>query len=891
MNNNWHKKEKPLLGLTGLGGGVDGLAVVSGAATKKYIEDVHSTYLYLGNGSSRSISNGIDLSGEGGLVWTKARTSSTYSENALTDTVRGVGQEIQSNSNAAQNFNAARVNAFNSDGYDIGTSQRYNNSGTDYVSWSFRKTEKFFDIVKFTGNSDSTQQVAHNLGTVPGCMMLKNISNTDSWSVYHRGTDTLTPQNEAMILNSTNGVSSGSSYWNDTAPTSTHFTLGSGLNEDGEEYIVYLFAGSKGSSDNAVDFDGDDYLSMPVSNSDFDFGASDSLTLEAFVNMDDLAPNGGQGYNSILNRWGGSGNYCWGIDLNNSGNIYFYFLNGSGSITTATSSGASVSLNEWYHIAVVKDVQTGRFFVNGKACGTFTWDGGSTNNSQPIHVGNLGDSNAYPIDGSISNARITMGQALYTVDFNVPHDPLTQTSQNAISSNVKLLCCNQSTVTGSTVAPSTISASGDPTAVTNASIFDDSDAYILGEDGDKSAIRCGGYIGNGSSGGPIIDFGWQPQWLLIKRVSGNGNDWLITDTMRGFTSSNADDFYLRANDTNAEFDLSNDSLTINSTGFSINYNSDNYNAAGKRYLYMAIRGTDGHVAKPPEAGTDSFNVVLGAGNGVIPEYAANFAVNMAIVRQYANTQNNYIASRLTGTNYLQTNDSTTESSTWPFVFDWNAGWNESANNTNISWMWKRGQGFDSVTWTGDSVSGRQLQHGLNAVPEMMWIKRRGAAGDNWYCYHKGVNGGVNPEEYTIALNDPYVPNDSLQFLKDTAPTATHFTIGSNTAVNYDAQTYVNYLFSSVTGISKVGSYTGTESSNSITTGFQPRFVFVKCTSTAASWVVWDTTRGVGNYLLFNSNNAQGSASVVTFDSTGFTLTGTSDSSNGSGESYIYYAHA
>ena len=67
MNNNWHKKEKPLLGLTGLGGGVDGLAVV-GAAAKKYVDEVFSTYVYTGTGSSQSINNGIDLSGEGGMT-------------------------------------------------------------------------------------------------------------------------------------------------------------------------------------------------------------------------------------------------------------------------------------------------------------------------------------------------------------------------------------------------------------------------------------------------------------------------------------------------------------------------------------------------------------------------------------------------------------------------------------------------------------------------------------------------------------------------------------------------------------------------------------------------------------------------------------------------------
>ena len=69
MNNNWHKKEKPLLGLTGLGGGVDGLAVV-GAATKAYIDTVFSTYLYDGDGnSSHPITNNLNLSGEGGMVW------------------------------------------------------------------------------------------------------------------------------------------------------------------------------------------------------------------------------------------------------------------------------------------------------------------------------------------------------------------------------------------------------------------------------------------------------------------------------------------------------------------------------------------------------------------------------------------------------------------------------------------------------------------------------------------------------------------------------------------------------------------------------------------------------------------------------------------------------
>ena len=68
MNNNWYKKEKPILGLTGLGGGVDGLAVV-GAAAKTYIDDVFSSYVYIGDGTnSHQIVNGIDLSSKGGFI-------------------------------------------------------------------------------------------------------------------------------------------------------------------------------------------------------------------------------------------------------------------------------------------------------------------------------------------------------------------------------------------------------------------------------------------------------------------------------------------------------------------------------------------------------------------------------------------------------------------------------------------------------------------------------------------------------------------------------------------------------------------------------------------------------------------------------------------------------
>ena len=149
MNNNWHKKEKPLLGLTGLGGGPDGLAVVGGAV-KTYIDDVFSTYVYEGNGSSRSITNNIDLSTKGGMVWSKRRTGSAENHEMF-DTVRGAGNFVRPDASDGNTSDTNRLSAFNSDGFSLGTAAQVNGSGEDFASWTFAKQEGFFDVVTYTG--------------------------------------------------------------------------------------------------------------------------------------------------------------------------------------------------------------------------------------------------------------------------------------------------------------------------------------------------------------------------------------------------------------------------------------------------------------------------------------------------------------------------------------------------------------------------------------------------------------------------------------------------------------------------------------------------------------------------------------------------------------------
>ena len=218
------------------------LGYASSSAAVNYVEDVFSTYLYTGNGSTQTITNGIDLAGKGGLVWTKNRN--VAQQHTLADTARGIDNVIYSSlTNAQANFPTS-ITAISSTGYSLGSYSGNNNSGSGYVSWTFREQPKFFDIVTYTGNS-TNRTIAHNLGSVPGTIIVKRTNTTGDWVVYHRSLGAT----KYVILNNTGAAGTYNGYWNDTEPTDTVFSLSgtSGdVNGTGNTYVAYLFAHNAG---------------------------------------------------------------------------------------------------------------------------------------------------------------------------------------------------------------------------------------------------------------------------------------------------------------------------------------------------------------------------------------------------------------------------------------------------------------------------------------------------------------------------------------------------------------------------------------------------------------------------------------------------------------------
>ena len=228
-----------------------------------------------------------------------------------------------------------------------------------------------------------------------------------------------------------------------------------------------------------------------------------------------------------------------------------------------------------------------------------------------------------------------------------------------------------------------------------------------------------------------------------------------------------------------------------------------------------------------------------------------------------------------------------------------------SGSTYVAWCWKAnggttssntdgtitstvqantGAGFSIVTYTGDGANGT-VGHGLGATPEIVIVKRLNSTG-NWSI--SGNVGGLSYGTNKLMFNSSNgITADTNEV---TSADSSTFTAGTSGSVGASGGDYVAYCFRSITGYSKIASYSGTGSSNSITgLGFQPQYVMIKCTTSVEDWAIFDASRGANLFLTANTTSADSSFSGFSFDTDGFTVPGTSGMTNGSGQTYLYMA--
>tara|TARA_R110002126_G_scaffold188994_1_gene337324 strand:- start:4512 stop:5441 length:930 start_codon:yes stop_codon:yes gene_type:complete len=304
--------------------------------------------------------------------------------------------------------------------------------------------------------------------------------------------------------------------------------------------------------------------------------------------------------------------------------------------------------------------------------------------------------------------------------------------------------------------------------------------------------------------------------------------------------------------------------------------------------------------KVPTTGTEVFAPVAFAGNSVNRTISAGFTTDMVLSKGRNSGLQPALQDRLRGAKkQLLTSETDAESSPASGLigFDSMVGvnldgasgyWNTTYNY--IEWMFRRAPGFfDEVCYTGTG-SAMTLNHNLGVVPEMMIVKSRSAGSTRWCVYHTVIGNNL------IFLDADRAVETGDAAWNNQVPTSSVFYIGTYASVNAAARTFVNYLFATCPGVSKVGSYTGTGTTQIIDCGFTTgaRFVLIKRisgTNPAGGWYVWDSARGMVSgtdpSLLLNSTAAEVNANSIYAITTGFQIVSTAAGINASGSSYIF----
>lgn len=218
----------------------------SGAAGGVDATDITSIDTWTGNETARSITNGIDLAGEGGFILTKRTDANDDNRIFYTASGMGVGKYMSTNLVHAAVTDTDTITAFNSDGFSMGgdTGNIVNGAFREYVGVTIRELEGFLNVVEYAGNA-TNRTISHSLNAVPEMMIIKNKGPfTENWAIYHKAAG----NTKVGKLIDRDAFSTDSQVFNNTTPTSSVFTVGTDdlTNRSGQNYIALLFASLDG---------------------------------------------------------------------------------------------------------------------------------------------------------------------------------------------------------------------------------------------------------------------------------------------------------------------------------------------------------------------------------------------------------------------------------------------------------------------------------------------------------------------------------------------------------------------------------------------------------------------------------------------------------------------
>ena len=445
--------------------------------------------------------------------------------------------------------------------------------------------------------------------------------------------------------------------------------------------------------------------------------------------------------------------------------------------------------------------------------------------------------------------------------------------------------------------------------------------------------RIGSYVGNGSANGPFVFTGFEPAWLMIKRIDAAG-EWNIFDNKRDTENPRDITLWAQANSSESTASQSGvydvDFLT---NGFQIKNTYNPFNNSSGTYLFWAIAANPDTTA-PTKA--NSFKTVLYTGNSTSGTgiTGVGFKPDLTWIKTRTNAFYHFWhdSVRLVQSDYYLASSDTLAQGTGAEAnqrissFDADgftisgtgnlSNLNKSSNDY-VSWNWKAldhdrnlaainndgsinsivsandAAGFSITKYVGNGSNGATVGHGLTVSPDL-WIIKQLDGTQNWLVGSSFLSASDNylmlDGSNAELTNAPNIWSINSSFIKFTT---------SYTGTNNNGSPYIMYSFKTIAGYSSIGTYSGTGSSgNTAITGlgFTPSFFIAKRIDVSGnSWTILDNTRVESNgnlgHLFADTNTAEGSTGYdVDFVSGGVTINTTTTNLNASGtNNYLYMA--
>ena len=874
----------------------------------------HSSVLYSGTAAPQSI-KGFGFSPD--LIIFKDRSTSSP---LLIDSVRGAYKESQPNSTGAETSNnGTRIASIDADGFSLANTSvgGLNGSGKNYVAWGWdagdgdpvsntigsinstvkANPDKGFSIVSYEGTNGASDTIGHGLSSAPEMVIVKDRDSSNFWSVYHAGTDATAPEDYLMRLNTADAKLNGSVYWNDTAPTSSVFTVGTSSSVNAaSSYMAYCFHSVTGYSD---------------------FGSYTGTGATGKVITTGFRPG------FVMIKATSVASQSW--------HIYDGSRNPFNPVTLRLHTNSSAAedalrpLGDFTDTGFTINSTQAQLNQNGATYIYMAFKGSYSDHVSPLNDDGSIDSRVkansdkgfsiVSYEGSGSNGTIGHGLSSAPEFFFLKNRDTSVNDWIVYDSDVgatKFLRLNQTnaTTTQSNIFNNTAPTNSVLSVGTNSAVNSSSVNYIAYCFHSVTGYsKFSSYTGTGSSG-KVVTTGFRPAFVMIKRTDAGSRNWIMMDSIRD--PGSVIDMPLYANLTNTEVLTTTNTMTFDANSFTLTGSGADTNTNGGTYIYMAFADTaDARFNFDASGNKNNWlpNNINSNGESettydlmkdtpsLVDENAGNFAT--------LNPLDKYSSAVIAEGNLkigANNNSWTNQARSTFFVSSGKWYW-EVTNDPGTGGFWKAGIRDAAAALTGNTTS---------------------STGYEYYAY----NGNKQATGVNSSYGSGLVHDDVLGLALDMdAGTITAYKNGSSLGVMfsglsgsysptismYNSIVSINFgqrpfKYTPPTGFLKLNTfnlpdstiekgsdhfntvlYTGNATTDTAITGvgFQPDFVWLKDRTNAERHILFDAVRGASKVLSSSNAAAEDNRSDFwkTLDSDGFTL-GYNDPTNRSGDAFV-----